>query len=65
MTNDLLHEFLFGQTIESYNYFGAHFQTIETTVKDKNGRKKITSEKGVMFRLYAPQAEDVSIIADW
>jgi len=65
MTNDLLHEFLFGQTIESYNYFGAHFLTVETTFKDKNGRKKKSSEKGVMFRLYAPQAEDVSIIADW
>lgn len=65
MTNDLLHEFLFGQTIESYNYFGAHFKTIETSIKDKNGRKKKSSEKGVMFRLYAPQAEDVSIIADW
>lgn len=65
MTNNLLHEFLFGQTIESYTYFGAHFLTIETTFKDKNGRKKKSSEKGVMFRLYAPQAEDVSIIADW
>lgn len=65
MTNDLLHEFLLGQAIESFRYFGAHFLTIESNHKDASGHNKKNYERGVMFRLYAPQATDISIIADW
>lgn len=52
MAYGLLYDFYFGQTIEAYRYFGAHFET----------RDGIS---GVVFRLYAPRAEDVSIIGDW
>ena len=56
MAYGLLYDYLTGQCIDAYNYFGAHF--IETKV----GRKK---EKGVVFRLYAPLADDVSVIGEW
>ena len=52
MAYGLLLDFLYGQTIDSYKYFGAHFT--------KKGRIK-----GVMFRLYAPAADDVSVIGEW
>ncbi len=60
-----LHDFLFGQTLEAHTYFGAHFVTIETLTKTPKGRNKKVSEKGVLFRLYAPLADDVSIIGEW
>ena len=44
--------FLMGQTIDAYKYFGAHFETRDGV-------------KGVAFRLYAPMAEDVSVIGDF
>ena len=47
-----LNEFLYGQSINAYEYFGAHFVTYKR-------------RKGVMFRLYAPMAQDVSIIGDF
>ncbi len=47
-----LNEFLFGQSITAYEYFGAHFMTVKR-------------RKGVMFRLYAPMVQDVSIIGDF
>ena len=53
MAYGLLHEFLMGQTIDAYEYFGAHF------IKDENGKK------AVAFRLYAPMASDVSVIGDF
>ncbi len=56
MAYGILYDFLMGQSIEAYNYFGAHF--IE---KEINGKKV----PGVVFRLYAPLAEDVSVIGDW
>ena len=75
MAYGLLYDFLHGQTIEAYNYFGAHFTKgeIEEEVdfplkKDPNKYKKITHKRlidGVMFRLYAPMASDVSVIGDF
>ena len=44
--------FLMGQTIDAYKYFGAHF--VKQDGKD-----------GVVFRLYAPMASDVSVIGDF
>lgn len=52
MAFGILYDYLMGQSIEAYRYFGAHFVTI-------NG------ERGVMFRLYAPLAEDVSVIGEF
>ncbi len=52
MAYGLLYDFLMGQTIEAYKYFGAHFV-------------KLDQEDGVMFRLYAPCADDVSVIGDF
>ncbi len=52
MAYGLLYDFYFGQTIEAYRYFGAHFETCDGV-------------SGVIFRLYAPRAEDVSIIGEW
>ncbi len=56
MAYGILYDFLMGQSIEAYRYFGAHF--IE---KEIEGKKV----PGVVFRLYAPLAEDVSVIGDW
>lgn len=56
MAYGLLYDYLMGQCINAYEYFGAHFVT--KTIK----RKKVN---GVMFRLYAPMAEDVSVIGEW
>lgn len=52
MAYGLLYDFLMGQTVKAYEYFGAHFV--------KQGE-----EEGVIFRLYAPNANDVSIIGDF
>jgi len=64
MAYGLLYDFLMGQTIEAHHYFGAHFVTQETA--ERRG-KRIYKKKvsGVMFRLYAPMADDVSVIGDW
>ena len=45
-----------GQCIDAYQYFGAHF------TEQKIGKKKVP---GVVFRLYAPMADDVSVIGEW
>lgn len=52
MAYGLLYEYLLGQTIDAYTYFGAHFITLD-------------GQKGVVFRLYAPCARDVSVIGEW
>ncbi|MCQ2799979.1 MAG: 1,4-alpha-glucan branching protein GlgB [Bacilli bacterium] len=52
MAFGILYDFLNGQSIDAYKYFGAHFE--------KKGE-----ESGVTFRLYAPMASDVSVIGDW
>lgn len=56
MAYGLLYDFLMGQTTKAYEFFGAHFE------ERKIGRRKV---KGVVFRLYAPSASDVSIIGEW
>ena len=56
MAFGLLYDFLMGQCIEAHNYFGAHF------IEIKEGKKKVN---GVVFRLYAPHATDVSVIGEW
>ena len=52
MAYGLLYDFLNGQCIEAHSYFGAHFS-------EKNGQTVVT------FRLYAPMADDVSVIGEW
>ena len=64
MAYGILYDFLMGQSIEAYRYFGAHFETHDV-LERKNGRYYKKSISGVMFRLYAPLASDVSIIGDW
>lgn len=56
MAYGLLHDFLVGNTTRAYEYFGAHF------IADQTAGKK---EHGVIFRLYAPLAEDVSVIGSF
>jgi 1,4-alpha-glucan branching enzyme len=75
MSNNFIEEFLCGQTIEAYSYFGAHFisKEIDEVVdlplkKDPKKTKKVAIKKsigGVVFRLYAPMASDVSVIGDF
>ena len=52
MAYGLLYDFLNGQCIEAHNYFGAHFN-------ERKGQTFVT------FRLYAPMADDVSVIGEW
>ena len=52
MAFGLLYDFLMGQCIEVHNYFGAHFTNVD-------------GNDGVVFRLYAPCAWDVSVIGDF
>ena len=56
MAFGLLYDYLMGQCHNAYEYFGAHF------LEKKVGRKKV---KGVVFRLYAPMASDVSVIGEF
>ena len=60
MAFGILYDYLMGQSINAYDYFGAHF--IEE--KKKVGRRNVVT-KGVVFRLYAPMATDVSVIGEW
>ncbi len=52
MVSKILNDFLNGQSYEAYKYFGAHFITIN-------------KKKGVIFRVYAPMAKEVSVIGDF
>ena len=52
MAYGLVYDFLMGQTIDAYHYFGAHFE-------------KRNDVEGVVFRLYAPCANDVAVIGEW
>lgn len=75
MAYGLLLDFLNGQTIEAYKYFGAHFTKMEIEdyidvplKKDPTKFKQVKHKKlvdGVVFRLYAPMANDVSVIGDF
>lgn len=53
---DLIHHYFNFGAFEAYTYFGAHPST-------KKVLGKIT--KGYIFRLYAPNAEDVSVVGDF
>ena len=52
MAFGLLYDYLMGQCIDAYTYFGAH-------------KEERDGVKGFVFRLYAPCASDVSVIGDW
>jgi 1,4-alpha-glucan branching enzyme len=52
MAFGILYDFLMGQSVKAYEYFGAHFV-------------KVDEVDGVIFRLYAPLASDVSIVGDF
>lgn len=52
MAYGIAYDFLMGQSINAYDYFGAHFMTVD-------------GQEGVSFRLYAPCARDVSVIGEW
>jgi 1,4-alpha-glucan branching enzyme len=73
MAYGILYDYLMGQSIRAFDYFGAHFgvreteTVVETTLKNGRKRKKkvVTKEEGVWFRLYAPMADDVSLIGEW
>ncbi len=52
MAYGLLYDYLMGQCIDAYTFFGAHLEK----------RGKVS---GFVFRLYAPCASDVSVIGDW
>lgn len=56
MAFGLLYDYLMGQCIDAYQYFGAHF------TEQKIDKKNVP---GVVFRLYAPMADDVSVIGEW
>ena len=73
MAFGLLFDYLNGQTTHAFEYFGCHFgkkeiETEEVTV-DKAGKKrkkKVLKEvDGAYFRLYAPMADDVSVIGEF
>ncbi len=48
----LLYDFLMGQTVKAYQYFGPHFETIDGI-------------EGVTFRVYAPLAKEISLIGEF
>lgn len=52
MAYGLLYDFLYGQTTKAYEYFGCHFV-------------KINNKEGCMFRVYAPQAKEISVIGEF
>ena len=68
-------EFYYGHALDAYEYFGAHFYTIEKEVEEmipakrKNSKAKVLTHKVltkvVTFRLYAPHATDVSVIGEF
>ena len=47
-----LYDFLFGQCVDAYTYFGAHFTQVD-------------GKDGVMFRVYAPLAKEISVIGEF
>ncbi len=75
MDSNFINDFLYGQTTKAYEYFGAHFTQREIEIevevplkKDPTKTKKAKRKRlvdGVLFRLYAPLAEDVSVIGDF
>ena len=57
MAYGILYDYLMGQSQEAYRYFGAHFGSYT----DEAGKL----HSGVTFRLYAPCADNVSVIGSW
>ncbi|MDO5330235.1 MAG: 1,4-alpha-glucan branching protein GlgB [Bacillota bacterium] len=60
MAYGILYDFLMGQSVNAFDYFGAHFG--ECTLHEEG--REVTLH-GVWFRLYAPMADDVSVIGEW
>ena len=75
MAYGILYDYLMGQSIDGFSYFGAHFgkcdmrKFVKIPPKDPKGKPKTVSLgevlDGVWFRLYAPMAEDVSVIGEF
>ena len=75
MAYGILSDYLMGQSIDAFRYFGAHFGKADTRKKvlippkfpNQQGKEVLLGEivDGVWFRLYAPMAEDVSLIGDF
>ena len=75
MAYGILFDYLMGQSIDAFRYFGAHFGYIEVDkeevipAKTKGAKPKKVKVKdklyGVWFRLYAPMASDVSVIGEF
>ena len=62
MAYGLLYDYLTGQTIDAFQYFGCHFHDekyIDPSTNEEKTRKVAT------FRLYAPMASDVSVIGEF
>lgn len=64
MAYGLLYDYLMGQSIDGFRYFGAHFGTCTLPSSD-GGKTPGATLHGVWFRLYAPLASDVSVIGEW
>jgi len=75
MAYGIVFDYLMGQSIDAFRYFGAHFGYVEVvkgtlspgkTKKSKPKKTKIKEKLfGVWFRLYAPMADDVSVIGEF
>ncbi len=75
MAYGILLDYLMGQSIDAFSYFGAHFGKMDARKKVIIPPKFINEQPkevllgsvmdGVWFRLYAPMAEDVSLIGDF
>ncbi|MDD6301901.1 MAG: 1,4-alpha-glucan branching protein GlgB [Bacillales bacterium] len=52
MAFGLVYDFLYGQTIEAYKYFGCH-------------HTKVDDVEGCVFRVYAPQARSIHLIGEF
>ena len=75
MAYGVLYDYLMGQSIDGFRYFGAHFgkcdmrRKVSIPPKDRGGEPKTVLLgdvlEGVWFRLYAPLASDVSVIGEF
>jgi len=73
MAFGILYDYVMGQTTHAFEYFGCHYgkkeieEVIETVDKlgKKHKKKQKTVVEGAYFRLYAPMAEEVSVIGEF
>ena len=75
MAYGIVYDYLMGQSIDAFTYFGAHFGFVEVekevvqpgkTKRSKPKKVKVKDKLfGVWFRLYAPMADDVSVIGEF